>query len=218
VIQKSLSESKIFLAENMFKVQLYVVSFVIFTLLILGNSRALDTQRLQHWRTCVVNYFDVPPQVKDGLCHWPLPRWEELAQVTEYLKLQNISDGEVAAYNGSLIQIYPLLNLHAPTRYAYLDVHARCFPKHRQEISEALDQAKPKFIICNLEEDGFPPELLKKEFSLTELQTLLAGTTNCFPYNQELVFQSHNYLVYRKTHATSELASTYRPLSGLKTE
>ena len=71
----------------------------------------------------------------------------------------SIPDRELLAYNGNLIHLYPQIKFDPPTRFVYLDVLARCFPRRRQEMLQELERCNVQFVAANLREDGWEDDV-----------------------------------------------------------
>ena len=153
----------------------------------------------------------LPTDVRDSISQSPFPCWAELEPLIDHLREMSIPDRELLAYNGNLIHLYPRLKFDPPTRFVYLDVLARCFPRRRQEMLQEVERCNVRYVVANLREDGWedhvPPNMLLPaalEARRTEL---------FFPYNQRPVFRSGSYVLFEVDSPPGSLTSEYFPLS-----
>ena len=176
-------------------------------------SPAFAWNRQQHWASCVRACVGQPlaAEAKDEIALVPFPRWSELQPVVTHLKQLSVPDRSVLAYNGNLIHLYPQTDSHAPTRFVYVDVLARCFPRRRPEIQDSLDSSGIRYVISDLREDGWEGSLTDHE--LLPLQISQHSDSMFFPYNQKPVFRSGGYVLFEVVRTAGFLTSDYSPLA-----
>lgn len=175
---------------------------------------SFDPQRLAWWPACITRGSQ--PDVKCALHHRNLPNWVELQPVVEYLKRQNLKDGELTAYNVFLVHLYPELGVRPSTRYVFLDVLLQVFHERAELIHEALAKSPQKFVVCSLLENGMRPGDIAADglgVRTTLPNAFPAGHANEFPYCLPLVFRSGQYVVYRVDAPLGELNTRPRPLA-----
>lgn len=181
--------------------------------LALVSSAATRPERLVWWGRCVTE--GSTPAVRCGLQHMPLPEWQELQPVIDFLKSQDLKEGEVTAYNVFLIHLYPELELKSSTRYVFLDVHLRIFKKRTAQIEKALEESNQRFVVSSLLENGMLPEDIGT-FSTNQPPQLPANFPDeemrYFPYNQKLVFRSGQYVVHEVVRPVAPLNTRTLPL------
>ncbi|MCA9067714.1 MAG: hypothetical protein KDA84_02245, partial [Planctomycetaceae bacterium] len=171
-------------------------------------SPATRPKRLAWWGRCLTE--GSTPEVRCGLQLMPLPHWKQLQPVMDFLKSKNLKDGELTAYNGFLIHLYPQLGLRSSTRYIYLDVHLRIFKTRTAQIERALEQSNQRFVVCSLFEDGMLPRDINTAYIDQPPQLpekFPAEEKRYFPYNQKLVFRSGQYLVYEVVRPVAPLTT-----------
>lgn len=134
--------------------------------------------------------------------------------MVDYLRSRNLSDGEVTAYTGGLIHLYPELGLTPPTRYVYLSIHARLFKSRVGEIGPAVEKSRQRYVVSSLRELGLPEECLRGAFD--EATGLPVGIPSVrlheFPFTQPVVFRSGEYLVHRVDRPIGRLCTDPFPL------
>ncbi|QDT54365.1 hypothetical protein Pan44_23980 [Caulifigura coniformis] len=175
---------------------------------------AFDPQRLAWWPDCITR--GAQPDVKCALHHRNLPNWVELQPVIDFLRNQNLQDGELTAYNVFLVHLYPEVGVRPSTRYVFLDVLLQVFHAHEEQIHEALATSRQRFVVCSLLENGMSAEAIAAEG--TGLHSSLPAAfpkehAAEFPYCLPLVFRSGQYVVYRADRPMGALNTTARPLA-----
>ena len=189
------------------------MSAACFGFLVWTSSTAVNPGRLALWRECLAS--GPTAAVRSRIQIESQPDWRHLQPVIEFLPTQNLQDGELTAYSGGLIHLYPELGLAPSTRYVYLDVLARLFPSRAAEIHSALDNSKQRFVVSNLREAGLsekriaapadPDTLLPPDLPESRLAE--------FPLTQPVVFRSGPYLVHRVEKPLGPLCTEYSPLA-----
>ena len=174
-----------------------------------GSIKSRVTYLQPCFSACV--YGSLPTDVKDSISQSPFPCWTELEPLIDHLREMSIPDRELLAYNGNLIHLYPRLKYNPPTRFVYLDVLARCFPRRRVEMLQETERCHVRYVVANLREDGWeddvPPNMLLPA-------ALEAGKSKLFfPYNQRPVFRSGSYVMFEVDSPPGSLTSEYFPLS-----
>jgi hypothetical protein len=155
--------------------------------------------------------------VKCALHHRNLPNWVELQPVVEYLKQQDLHDGELTAYNVFLVHLYPEVGVRPSTRYVFLDVLMQVFHDREALIHQTLTESKQRFVVCSLLENGM---------SATEIAADGPGVKDSlpatfppehreeFPYCLPLVLRSGQYVVYQVDGSLGPLNTRPRPLAS----
>jgi hypothetical protein len=172
-------------------------------------------QRLAWWGECITH--GARPEVKCALHHRNLPNWVELQPVVDYLKQQNLKDGELTAYNVFLVHLYPEVGVRPSTRYVFLDVLMQVFHQQADQIHDALAQSPQRFVVCSLLENGMSAAEIAAAGS--GVHTSLPASfppehAGEFPYCLPLVFRSGQYVVYRVDRPLGALNTKPRPLAA----
>jgi hypothetical protein len=181
----------------------------------ISMAPCFDPQRLAWWPDCMTRGAE--PDVKCALHHRNLPNWVELQPVIDYLKQQDLKDGELTAYNVFLVHLYPEVGVRPSTRYVFLDVLMQVFHQQADLIHEALAASPQRFVVCSLLENGMNPADIAAEGP--GLHSSLPATfprehANEFPYCLPLVFRSGQYVVYRVDEPLGALNTKPRPLAA----
>ena len=187
---------------------------VAFSVLALASSPTIQWNRQRHWFSCLQACAGgvLAPEVKDDLAISPLPRWKELQPLINRLRELHMTDRSLLAYNGNLIHLYPALELHPATRYVYLDVLARCFPRRRSEMLAELERRNIEFVVSDLQEDGWERDAADESLLPKEISERAASLF--FPYNQTPIFRSGGYVLFRISRPPGSLTSDYSPLAS----
>jgi len=186
---------------------------VAFALLALVISPATSPERLAWWGRCLTE--GSTPEVRTALQRVPLPNWQELQPVVEFLKEQDLQDGELTAYNVFLIHLYPELGIRPSTRYAFLDVLTRIFSDRSELIHEALRESQQRFIVSSLLENGMHPDDIEAAgdgIATTLPPAFPEERRHEFPYTQPIVFRSGQYVVHRVEGPLGPLNTDFHPL------
>ena len=199
---------------------LLLPSAAAFVAVALLTSPATVWTRQRHWGQCLQACIDrgteLSAKIKDDIALTPMPRWRELQPVIEKLHDLCNDNRSVLAYNGNLIHLYSAMNLQPPTRFVYMDVLARCFPRRRPEMLTAIEDSHVQFVVSDLIEDGWSGDDFTSEPKSGEwLPKTLARQSDAlfFPYNQTPLFRSGGYVIFRVDKPLGWLTDEYSPLS-----
>ncbi len=170
----------------------------IFLGLALLVSPVLKGERLALWMRCWTEGSS--PEIRNGLAHAWHPNWEDMHHVTEYLRQQNLKDGELTCYNNDLVYLYNDLGLTPSTRYVYLETLFVFFPDRMSEMRRAVAQSRHKFVVSDMTAVGVPYAIAQRGPNgwKTELpETFPPELRGRFPWSYPIVFRSGNMLVHR---------------------
>ncbi len=177
-----------------------------FVLLALSVSPATRISRLSCWSDCLAN--GSTPELRDRLTDVRFPHWQELQPVVEYLRQQNLRDGELTTYNVHLVHLYPMLDLQPSTRFVFLETISRLFPDQRRMVQRSLERSRQRFVVTELIESGMTEEdatAVGPAGPHAPPPAFPTGIQNTFPWSHPVVFRSGRYLVHKVTSATGEL-------------
>ena len=167
-------------------------------------SPLLDQQRLQNWPECV-KLERATPTLYERLSLFDQVEWENLQRVADYLKANDVHDGEITIYNSTVVYLYPQLGVMPATRYVYLDAVAACCTDHHVAVREELANSPQRFIVIDLVEshlmNHYPPEESRTDEALATAKRppvpdILRGFYN---WPESYVFRSGRYVVHRVT-------------------
>ena len=121
---------------------------MLFGFVVVAASPILKLKTVPTWRECVSG--DTTPQLQDRLTHFDNPRRTDLAEITAFLKQQQVSGHDVLIFNSDGVSLYRRLNLKPPSRYAYFFETLIFFPDKRKEVILEAMRNKPRFIVLDL--------------------------------------------------------------------
>ena len=173
--------------------------------------------RLAYVRPCfsACVFGSLSTDVKDSISQSPFPCWAELEPIVDHLREMNLSERDLLAYNGNLIHLYPQLKFDPPTRFVYLDVLARCFPRRRVEMLQEVERRNVQYVVANLREDGWDDEVPSSHLLPAAVEA--NRTELFFPYNQRPIFRSGSYVLFQVDSPPGSLTSEYFPLAKFRT-
>ncbi len=109
------------------------------------------------WQTCLRN--GTSPEVRAELALILNPDWRKLAEVADFLRTQNLSDGELTCYTSDLVWVYDTLELRPSTRFAYLWEILVYLPDRRPEIYEAVANSPQKLFVYDESGEKLPRQI-----------------------------------------------------------
>lgn len=194
-----------------------IMASIILMMAVVSSMLSMQS-RLAYFRPCLFACVNgsLPTDIRDSISQSPFPCWTELDPMINRLGELKLSGREVLAYNGNLIHLYPRLKSHPPTRFVYLDVLARCFPRRRAEMLQEIERSNIRFVVANLQEDGWEDDVPTGQLLPAPLAARKAQL--CFPYNQRPIFRSGSYVLFEVDRPPGALTSDYFPLSQFLTK
>lgn len=145
-----------------------------FAVLAALTSPQLQPDRLQLWPQCVVSGGTT--DLSSRLACGRFPDWQHLQAVVEFLRREQVQQGDVASFDVHCIHIYPQLQLLPPTRYVGAASLRQLFPSRAAEITDTTGNSGQRFLVADLDE--CPPQ------------------PQAFPWNQPVAFASGAFRVY----------------------
>jgi hypothetical protein len=130
-------------------------------------------------------------------------------RVADFLREQQVKDGEVTCFSASTTHLYNMLGLRPSTQFLYPSVYLGDFPAHRGVIRDAIRGSRHRFIVTDMRELDLDPEQAAAEVPgrpLAMPPDLKAEWVNTYPFSEPVVFRAKNYYVHRATggHGESE--------------
>jgi hypothetical protein len=158
---------------------------------VLWSGYATLGPRLAAWNECLSN--GSTPEVRDQLTIMRRVSWTDLGRVAEFLREQDVHDGEVTSFSLSTVALYGELNLPPSTRYIFLQDHLDIFVSRRPVIHDALVASRQRFVVCDLKRYGMQTfrDALDREGS----------PPVDYPWADRIVFRAGSYVVYRLSGA-----------------
>jgi hypothetical protein len=123
-------------------------------------------------------------RVRDRLTvieHHVAPNWQELKQVQDFLRSQDVRDGELTCFSLSTLHLYREMNLKPSTRYVMLWSVIFYFRHHWAEVERDLKASRARFVVVDLRSAPLPAE---------------AEARFC-RWPQAYAFRTNRYIVYR---------------------
>jgi hypothetical protein len=136
------------------------------------------------------------------------PDWIALRQVADFLRRQELSDGELTCFSGSSTSLYLDLDVKPSTPAIHFDVLFRYFPGRVEEVRRQLNASPQRFVVTDLQYARYvwsrplemtaeAPQALPRDFPEEWM--------GVFPWSEPIVFHSGRYLVHRVTGPVEKL-------------
>ena len=161
---------------------------------------------------------DTPVDVRDRLAlNEGLGRtdWNDLNQVAEYLRDQDVADGEVICFHDSTHPLYLELGIRPAIRYFHTCMILRYYPSQRETVRREINAAPSRFIVGDLRALGFSrKEIGDMPADPAKLKaTLPPKALKVYPWNEPALFRSGKYVVLEVTQPVPEqwLESDHQP-------
>ncbi|WP_145944340.1 hypothetical protein [Fuerstiella marisgermanici] len=161
-----------------------------FLLLAMLASPILRPERLSKWTACVKEGSS--PALKAKLAHGTFPNWNELHDVAEFLRDQNVNDYELTCLNVHSVHLFRELDVQPATRYWCVKILQELFPSRSSQIEGAVKSSDGRFIVTESMETGLT--------GATALPT-------SYPWNLPVVFESGTYRVHAVTRPADAQAA-----------
>ena len=134
------------------------LALAFFLLCALVRFPALCVDRLGAWADCVRE--GSTPALRDRLSLLPKKNWADLDRVKDFLREQDVGDGELSCMHMGTISLYADLGVRPATRFAFVQ-SVLVFPRQRGVIDPELASSRQRFMVCDLE--GYGMEQLQEE-------------------------------------------------------
>jgi hypothetical protein len=169
----------------------------------------LKPHRLVLWGRCWQEQSTA--QMRDHLKLTRVPftvHWVELEQVADYLRRQQVRDGEVVCYNNFTHPLYLDLDLQPGTPFLHFDTLLTTFPHKRERIRQQLANSRQRFVVSDLEAvhvDG--PLTEASDGSLCLPAQFPREHAVLFPWTEPILFRAGTYLVHQVTGPAGPLVA-----------
>lgn len=182
------------------------VAILALAILVRGDQLAL-------WPRCL--HEQSSPSLHAALARLPLPEWNHLAIAEQFLREQNVRDGELTAYHTHTIHLYPALKVRPSTRFVFTETHLRLFPGRTEEIARTLRTSRQRFVVSDLIEAGLDPAMALDDSDPDNWRTACPqDALAAFPFDQPVVFRSGPYLVHVVTQPLGPVETGFFPLAA----
>jgi hypothetical protein len=156
-------------------------------LCLIWSTPALLAQRGAAWSQCVTRGSTATVRDRVTLLH--RVNWADLDRVAEFLKHEQVADGELTSFSLSTVELYDDLNVRPSTRYILLQDHLDIFVSRRPLIEAALVNSQQRFVVCDLHRFGME----KMAAALNQD----GGPPDSFRWADRIAFRAGNYVVFR---------------------
>jgi hypothetical protein len=135
------------------------------------------------------------------------PDWVHLEEVADFLRGQDLQDGELTCFTPSAESLYLDLDLRPSTPFVQFEFVLTFFPDRLQEVCRQLNESPQRFVVTDLRypavrtgkvwEESADPLALPPNFPKDWKQV--------YPWSEPIVFHSGRYLVHRVTAPVQRL-------------
>jgi hypothetical protein len=146
------------------------------------------------------------PEMKDRLATVPFgPNWVELGRVTDYLRAQDLHDGDLLCYEATALAVDEELGLRLPTRFPHPTTALAQYVAHRTALRRELQAGPQRYILTDMaswEEPHLAPAQAEAERPGDPLALppdFPPHLTGVWPFTEPVVFRAGRYYVHRAT-------------------
>ncbi|MCA9270038.1 MAG: hypothetical protein KDA41_16265, partial [Planctomycetales bacterium] len=177
-------------------------ALALFVLVALAVHPLARPRALAAWPLCAS--AGSTPEVKDRLSTGAKrsvmgeAHWQDLAKVADFLRSQNIHDGELACWDDSSQALYTQLHISPSSRFVHVANWLVFFPSRRQEIMHDVLAGRPRFVVTDVQMAGYSAFLARDDHQRDEAvwPDGMPPRPDQFPWNQPIVFRAGRYLVF----------------------
>jgi hypothetical protein len=175
------------------------MTLALFVVLAAARHPLVDSGRLALWAGTWRDGSS--SSMKDHLKLEPEFAWEDLDQVTGYLRSLGLQDGEITCYNNATNPVYLDLDMRPSTRFLQFDTVLRLLPAHREAVRKELAGCQQRYVVSDLRAAHLTPMQVDDWLQSGELlpRGLAAGWENRFPWSEPVVFKNRRYAVHKVT-------------------
>jgi hypothetical protein len=140
-----------------------------------------------------------------------IPNWSALDKVEQFLRSENIGNGDLTCYSYQTMYLYWALDVNPSTRYPFLGVTAYLQQAKNEVLIQELNASHQKYVVTDLhdlwQEADMPPE--NEPGSQPILPTDYWGYSplivGAFPWTERIIFRAGPYLVHKVTGKVKKL-------------
>jgi hypothetical protein len=134
-------------------------------------------------------------ELRDRLTLFPRTRWADLERVKDFLRDQEVKDGELSCLELTTLSLYEELGVRPATRFHVLTGWTILLSDRRDVLDGELAASRQRFVVCDVEGPGLEQlrEALKEEAAGGAQGRSAAG----YLWLKRIVFRSGQYLVFR---------------------
>jgi hypothetical protein len=171
-----------------------------------ASQPAVRPHRLALWGRCWREGRS--PAVQDGLTLAAnAPSWAELERVADYLRGQDVKDGDVLCYESTLLQLQLELGLRPPGRFLHPDTMLRHLTAHRGAVRAELQAGPQRFVVTDMMRGevmlGREPAAAQRPGDPLALPPAFPpDQVGLWPYSEPVVFRAGRYYVHQARPAS----------------
>jgi hypothetical protein len=176
-----------------------ITGLLLFAALACACHPYLSAERRSLWSTCLWHGSNSDVQNRLALLPHRID-WVALERVADYLRTQEVGDGELTCYHAWTSPLYAQLGVRPSTRYTYFDGALVWFPSRRAIIREEMARSGQRFLVSDLALSGLPPQdwaSLSPEGPLDGPLNFPPEVQTRFPWSHPAVFRAGRYVVLR---------------------
>jgi hypothetical protein len=172
-------------------------ALALFAVIALSGHPMLASGRLDLWPGCWQGGKSAVLRDRLTLATNPnRPSWQELEQVTAFLRGQHVQDGELTCNPASTQALLMGLGVRPATRYVNYDVMVSYFPERVEPIRQELSASRQRFVVSDLDVFDLSPPPGKPGSE---------DVSRAFPWTEPVVFRTRRYVVHRVTGPVGRL-------------
>ncbi len=133
--------------------------------------------------------------------------WVALEKVADYLRSQNVGDGELTCFHAGTHSLFLMLKVKPSIKHIQPNVALNYFPNHLEEIRQELSESRHRFVVSDLQWAYLDWDVVHdSQTTETKLpESFHEAWKHLFPWYEPVVFRAGPYLVHRITGPTRPL-------------
>jgi hypothetical protein len=142
------------------------------------------------------------PDLRDRLALTSGADWQDLQRVADYLRAQEVRDGEVTCFGYLTVHLYDQLGVAPSTRFTLFNLFLYFFPNHAQEMRDELAASPQRFLVADVR-DPLTSRLTEEQARAERPGGLLAlppefppTLAREYPWSGPVVFRAGRYYVF----------------------
>ena len=184
------------------------VAVPIFLVAAVFISPIIQPQRTAQWTNCIVDSESDELRDRLGLVENSAGEtsWQQLRPVIDYLRQQEVKDGEVTCFHISGQPIYIALDVKPSTRYVAIARMAINYRSRFHEVARELANSNQRFVVSDLLHTPDYDAAKNAQVRKKSLPPLPRDYRRAFPWNEPVVFRSGRYVVHKVVRLKQRLA------------
>ncbi len=161
---------------------------------VLVRFPAICVQRLAAWDDCVREGSTAAQ--RDRLTLFAKVSWADLERVQNFLRDEQVKDGEVTCTHMASISLYEDLGVRPATRFLFVQSLVLVLPRQRDSIYAELAASRQRFMVCDAGGDGMEKLQEALEAGASE-GGRPSPPASPYAWSSRIVFRSGRYVVLR---------------------